>query len=84
MLIPPKPGKGFDANKYNSTSIKAGKKLQRNTKEIRSPGVNPIMRQSDKLNARRVSTTKLKPMSMTYGTTSGGKGSTKVISRKRA
>lgn len=80
----PKPGKGFDANKYNSSSIKAGKKFQRNTKEIRSPGVNPVMRQSDILNSRRVSTAKFKPMSMTYGATSKGKGATKVISRKKA
>lgn len=83
-MITPKPGKGFDVNKYNSASIKAGNKFKRNSKEVVSPGINPLQRGSSKLNVTRVPTAKLKPMAMTYGTTSKGKGATKSINRKRA
>jgi len=75
---------GFDANKYNSASIKAGNKFKRNSREVISPGINSIQRGSSTLVKTRVPTGKNKPMSMTYGGNRGGKGATKIIARKKA
>lgn len=84
-MPPIKPSKGgFDVNKYNSNATKAGNKFKRNSKEVISPGINPLQRGSSQLIKTRVPTGKNKPMSMTYGGTSGGKGTTKIVSRKRA
>lgn len=83
-MATPKPGKGFDANKYNTASVKAGNKFKRNSREVISPGINPIQRGSSKLSVTRIPTGKNKPMGMTYGGTNRGKGTTKIVTRKKA
>lgn len=80
----PKPGKGFDVNKYDTKATKTGNKFKRNSREVISPGISPIQRGSSKLTVTRIPTGKNKPMSMTYGGTNRGKGTTKIVSRKKA
>lgn len=79
----PKP-KPFNANDYSKTTTKMGKKIQRNSKEVVSPGINPIQRSSMQLNYKRVSTEKFKPMKATYGGSKNGKGATMTrIARRK-
>jgi hypothetical protein len=71
----PSPG-GFNANAYNKQSIKAGNKIKRNTKVIKLSGISSGDQRASGEYTARVSTKKLKPMSMTYGSNKGSKGTT--------
>jgi hypothetical protein len=74
--------KGFDAKKYDKKSTKVGRKIQKSTKLVSSPGINTMQRAGDILQ-KRVSTAKLKPMGMTYGSNKNDKGTTKHIKRAK-
>ena len=77
-MKPPKlpKNKPADAKKINRAMVKEARKFKRNSREVEIPGINPIQRSSMKLNYKRVSTEKFKPMQATYGTSKRGKGAT--------
>lgn len=85
-MKPPKnpKNKPFNANAYDKATTKAGKKYQRNSKEVKSPGIDNVQRSSMQLNYKRVSTEKFKPMKATFGGSRNGKGTTitRTVRRK--
>jgi hypothetical protein len=78
----PKPG--FNVKKYDRASTKSGNNYKKNSRLIESPAINPLQRSSLTLEKKRIPTQKFKPMGMTYGGSSKGKGITKVVYRKKA
>ena len=79
-----KPKPGFNVNKYDKASTKAGNTYKKNSRLVESPAINSLQRSSLTLEKKRIPTQKFKPMGMTYGSSQGNKGTTKVVIRKKA
>lgn len=67
---------GFNPKKYSSQTTKIGKNYQRKTKPVKQSGIqSKDQRSSNDYNTRVYKGTN-KPMSMTYGASKSGKGTT--------
>jgi len=78
-----KPTPGFDVKAYAKTTTKAGKDFQRKSKVIKLSGIQGKDQRSSNEYNKRVSTERLKPMSVTLGASKDNKGITIYKKGKR-